>query len=225
MGEVFATVAHNRPTPDQASALRERTDGNPFYVVEYARLAGERADLAHLIAEEHPPAGVQEVLTRRLARLPESTVGALRTAAVIGRRFDAPTLALATGIDPDDLLDVVEPAEAAGLVRDVGVERFAFAHALVRDTLTAGLSATRRARVHVRVAEALEDLPERATERALHCRPPGRRTPAGPGARPSTPPHWRGVAMPTSSRPCCSAVPSTRWPTMRTRGLGSATTC
>ncbi len=168
VGEVFATVAHNRPTPDQADALRERTDGNPFYVVEYARLAGERADLAQLLAEEHPPAGVQEVLTRRLARLPESTVGALRTAAVIGRRFDAPTLALATGIDPDDLLDVVEPAEAAGLVRDVGVERFAFAHALVRDTLVAGLSATRRARVHARVAEALEGLPERATERALH---------------------------------------------------------
>jgi DNA-binding SARP family transcriptional activator len=173
VGEVFATVAHNRPTPDQASALRERTDGNPFYVVEYARLAGERADLARLLAEEHPPAGVQEVLTRRLARLPEETVGALRTAAVIGRRFDAPTLALATGIDPDDLLDVVEPAEAAGLVRDVGVEQFAFAHALVRDTLTAGLSATRRARVHVRVAEALEDLPERATERALHWRAAG----------------------------------------------------
>ena len=113
------------------------------------------------------------MLTRRLARLPESTVGALRTAAVIGRRFDAPTLALATGIDDDDLLDVVEPAEAAGLVRDVGVERFAFAHALVRDTLAAGLSATRRARVHARVAEALEDLPERATERALHWQAAG----------------------------------------------------
>jgi DNA-binding SARP family transcriptional activator len=168
VGEVFATVAHNRPTPEQADALRERTDGNPFYVVEYARLAGERADLARLLDEENPPAGVQEVLARRLARLPESTVGALRTAAVIGRRFDAPTLARATGIDEDDLLDVVEPAEAAGLVRDVGVDRFAFAHALVRDTLAAGLSTTRRARVHARVAEALEDRPARATERALH---------------------------------------------------------
>jgi DNA-binding SARP family transcriptional activator len=173
VGEVFATVAHNRPTPEQADALRERTDGNPFYVVEYARLAGERADLARLLDEEHPPAGVQEVLTRRLARLPESTVGALRTAAVIGRRFDGPTLARATGIDEDDLLDVVEPAEAAGLVRDVGVDRFAFAHALVRDTLAAGLSASRRARVHARVAEALEDRPERATERALHWRSAG----------------------------------------------------
>jgi DNA-binding SARP family transcriptional activator len=168
VGEVFGAVAHNRPTGDQADALAERTDGNPFFVVEYARLAGEHADLARLLSEEQPPAGVQDVLVRRLARLPEGTVTVLRTAAVIGRRFDMSTLARATGVDEDALLDVVEPAEAAGLVRDIGVERFTFAHALVRDTLTAGLSATRRARVHARVAEALEHQPDRATERALH---------------------------------------------------------
>jgi DNA-binding SARP family transcriptional activator len=173
VAEVFATVARNRPTDEQAGALQERTDGNPFFVVEYARLAGERADLGRLLTEERPPAGVQEVLLRRLVRLPETTVGTLRTAAVIGRRFDARTLALATGIEEDDLLDVVEPAEAIGLVRDVGVEQFSFAHALVRDTLVAGISATRRARVHARVAEALGDRPERATERARHWQAAG----------------------------------------------------
>ena len=173
VAEVFATVARNRPNDEQAGALVERTDGNPFFVVEYARLAGERADLSRLLTEERPPAGVHEVLVRRLARLPESTVATLRTAALIGRRFDAPTLARATGIDEDGLLDVVEPAEAVGLVRDVGVERFAFAHALVRDTLAAGMTATRRARVHARVAEALEDHPDRATERAMHWRAAG----------------------------------------------------
>lgn len=173
VAEVFATVAHNRPNEEQAFALHERTDGNPFYVVEYARLAGERADLSRLLTEERPPAGVQDVLARRLAQLPEGTVATLRTAAVIGRRFDARTLARATGIDEDGLLDVVEPAEAAGLVRDVDVERFTFAHALVRDTLVAGLTATRRARVHARVAEALEDQPERAGERAVHWQAAG----------------------------------------------------
>ena len=43
---MFATVARNRPNTEQAEALAERTDGNPFFVVEYARLAGERADLS-----------------------------------------------------------------------------------------------------------------------------------------------------------------------------------
>jgi hypothetical protein len=168
VAEVFAVVARNRPNLEQADALLERTDGNPFYVVEYARLAGERTDLTRLLTEEQPPAGVHEVLARRLARLPDETVTTLRTAAVIGRRFDAPTLARAAQVDEDDLLDVVEPAEAAGLLREVGVGRFTFAHALVRDTLVTGLTASRRARVHARVAEALEGQPERVTERALH---------------------------------------------------------
>jgi DNA-binding SARP family transcriptional activator len=173
VAEVFATVARNRPNTEQAEALAERTDGNPFFVVEYARLAGERADLDRLLTEEQPPAGVHEVLTRRLARLPEDTVKTLRTAAVIGRRFDSATLSRAAGIDEDDLLDIVEPAEATGLVREVGIGRFTFAHALVRDTLVSGLSASRRGRVHARVAEALEGSAERAGERALHWQAAG----------------------------------------------------
>jgi len=168
VAEVFDSVAHNRPSEEQAAALRSRTDGNPFFLVEYARLAGERGDLARLVAEEHPPTGVQEVLTRRLDQLPGDTLTALRAAAVIGRQFDLPTLGDVTGTDPDDLLDVVEPAQVAGLVREDGIDRFRFSHALVRDTLVAVTSASRRARLHVRVAEALASSPDRATERARH---------------------------------------------------------
>ena len=166
--EVFSEVAHRRPSPSQAAALRERTDGNPFFLVEYARLAGEHGDLATLIAEEHPPTGVQEVLTRRLATLPDDTVAALRVAAVVGRTFDAPTLAHAATIDEDDLLDVVEPAQAAGLVKEDGVDRFRFSHALVRDTLVAGTSASRRARHHARVAQALAASGGHPSEEASH---------------------------------------------------------
>lgn len=173
VAEVFATVARNRPNAEQADTLQARTDGNPFYVVEYARLAGERADLTRLLSEERPPAGVHEVLTRRLDRLPDETIATLRTAAAIGRRFDAPTLARAARVDEDDLLDVVEPAEAAGLLREVGIGRFTFAHALVRDTLMSGLSASRRARVHAQVAAALEGRPGRAGERARHWQAAG----------------------------------------------------
>lgn len=168
VAEVFATVASNRPSPDQADALRARTDGNPFFLVEYARLAGARTDLGRLVTEEHPPSGVHEVLTRRLARLPEATVAVLRTAATIGRQFDGATLALVTEIDEDDLLDVVEPAQAAGLVREDGIDRFTFAHALVRDTLVSGLSPSRRARAHARVAQALTGATGRETEQARH---------------------------------------------------------
>lgn len=166
--EVVETVAHARPSPEEASALRERTEGNPFFLVEFARLAADRGDLGQLLAEEHPPAAVHDVLVRRLERLPQSSVGVLRTAAVVGRQFDLLTLADAAGLPEDDVLDALEPAEQAGLVREDGIDRFVFAHALVRDTIYSGLSASRRARLHAKVAEVLQRVPGRETERARH---------------------------------------------------------
>jgi DNA-binding SARP family transcriptional activator/tetratricopeptide (TPR) repeat protein len=166
--EVVETVAHARPSPQEASALRDRTEGNPFFLVEFARLAADRGDLGQLLAEEHPPAAVHDVLVRRLERLPQSSVGVLRTAAVVGRQFDLPTVADSTGLPEDDVLDALEPAEEAGLVREDGIDRFVFAHALVRDTIYAGLSASRRARLHAKVAEVVQRVPGRETERARH---------------------------------------------------------
>jgi hypothetical protein len=157
-----------RPSDRVSADLCARTDGNPFFLVEYARLAGPRGDLRALLDEPDPPRAVQDVLNRRIGRLPEETVTALRTAAVLGRRFEAPTLARATGIAEDDLLDVVEPAQAAGLLRDDGLDRYAFAHALVVDTLVGGIPPSRLNRLHARVAEALPDEPGHAIELARH---------------------------------------------------------
>jgi hypothetical protein len=166
VAELLERVSRTTISGDVARQLRERTDGNPFFLVEFARLAGERADPEQLAASM--PTAVTEVLTRRLTRLSDATVRALRVAAVVGRQFDTPTLAGATGIDEDDLLDVVEPAQAAGLVREDGIDRFLFSHALVRDTLRGQMSASRQARAHARVAAVLEQIGGRETEVARH---------------------------------------------------------
>ena len=167
VGEVVELVVGLRPSVPQAAALRSRTDGNPFFLVEYARLAAEGGDLDRLLREPKPPAAVQDVLRRRLAHLPVDTLGTLRTAAVIGREVDVATLALAETCDEERVLDLLEPARLAGLVRDQGDDRYAFAHALVADTLRAGVPPSRLARTHVRVAQALEHT-GRASELARH---------------------------------------------------------
>src|SRR5690606_13057542 len=74
---LVGAVAAADPTRAQAEGLRERTDGNPFFLVEFARLARDRGDLDGLLAEEDLPVGVQDVLTRRMATLPASTSAAL----------------------------------------------------------------------------------------------------------------------------------------------------
>lgn len=167
VGAVYSSIASRDLSPADVEVLRDRTDGNPFFLVELARLGSRGA------ADEQAPGAVTDVLNQRLARLPDTTVAALRSASVIGRTFDVETLATVTGIDEDDLLDVVEPAQAAGLVREDGIDRYLFAHALVRDTLLTGLSMSRRARTHARVAEALSDSPGRETELARHWREAG----------------------------------------------------
>ena len=75
------------------------------------------------------------------------------------------------------LLDHLEAAVAASLLAESSerVGQFRFAHALINQTLYEGLGATRRARMHQRVAQALEQLygadpGEHLAELALHWR-------------------------------------------------------
>ena len=165
--QVFSQVAETAPTDADAVSLRRRTEGNPFFLVEYARLARD-GDLAALVAEGRPPAAVHEVLSRRLAQLDTATQDLLQTASVVGRIFDLSTLAAVAGLDEDTALDLLDPAIGAGLVAEDGVDRFRFNHALVRDTVLAGLPQSRRARVHARAAEALTGRSKRETEIARH---------------------------------------------------------
>ncbi len=100
------------------------------------------------------PESVREVIERRVERLGEETLELLRLAAVIGRVFDVELLESMLEIDESQLLDQLEAAVAASLLAesDERVGRFRFAHALINQTLYEGLGATRRARMHQRVA-------------------------------------------------------------------------
>jgi hypothetical protein len=181
---VVEGVTRTRPSSRAADALRERTDGNPFFLVEYARLAAERGMPAEAVRGADLPAAVSDVLTARLQRLPDHSRALLRTAAAIGRQFDLATLVEAAAVTEDAALDALEAAGRTGLVREDGIDRFSFAHALVRDAAYAELSASRRSRLHVRLAELLEHQPGRETERARHwfAAGPGHASRAWPAA-------------------------------------------
>ncbi|MCP2338783.1 BTAD domain-containing putative transcriptional regulator [Actinomadura rupiterrae] len=138
--------------PSELAVIAERTGGNPFFARETARLLDAEGPDA---AARGVPAGVGDVLRRRFARLPEPALTVLRHAAVAGPETDVRVLADLSGGDEDAVLDAVEAGLAAGLVTEPAPGRMRFAHALVRDTLSAELSATRRTRVHGRIAAAL----------------------------------------------------------------------
>jgi class 3 adenylate cyclase len=153
-----------------ASEVAQETDGNPFFVAELLRHLSEsgaiaerpdgRRELRSPITELGLPSSVRDVVSRRVARLGEALEQTLTVAAVIGRTFDVELLDLLVEGSEDELLDALEEAlKASVLVESADrAGRFRFAHALINRALYDALGATRRGRLHRRVAEGLEQL-------------------------------------------------------------------
>ena len=152
-GELIQTTCARPVDGETARAIAERTGGNPFFIKETARLLDSEGALA---ATTEVPAGVREVLLRRIARLPATAQTILRQAAVLGADADADVLGEMAGAKEHVLLDAIEAGLLTGLVTEPGPGRIRFAHALVRDTLYHSLSRLRRSRLHARAAEAIE---------------------------------------------------------------------
>ena len=152
-----------------ASSLREDTDGNPFFVGEVLRHLAETHAITQEdgqwvansgTAETFLPEGIRDVIGRRVSVLPDETQRLLSSASVAGTRFTLDLLATILEVSVDAALDALEPALTAHLVVETGIGTYKFAHALVRSTLETELSTTRRARLHLAVATALEQLHE-----------------------------------------------------------------
>jgi len=133
--------------------IAERTGGNPFFIKETARLLDSEGALA---AITEVPAGVREVLHRRIARLPATAQTIMGQASVIGTEIDVDVLGEVAGVEEDVLLDAIDAGLLTGLLTESRPGRIRFAHALVRDTLYYGLSRLRRSRLHARAGEAIE---------------------------------------------------------------------
>ncbi len=169
--------------PRFAARLYRETEGNPLFVLEtlralhdegllYRDQAGEwstpwdetTADYAELPL----PAGVRQVIARRLARLGPDERAALNAAAVLGAEFDLPLFLHMSGPDHPAWL-----AAAGGLVRrrllEEGPAAYRFSHDQVRRVAYAELPEGERRRLHRQAGEALEALqPQAVAALAYH---------------------------------------------------------
>ncbi len=157
---VEATTGQSTSTEVVATVVA-RTESNHFFVAELVRLLAAEGGSGPEAVATALPAGVRDVLRRRLGRLPEQTTAVLSLAALAGREFDLDMLETAADFDPERTLELVEAALMSGLVveHSEAVGRFRFSHDLVRETVAGELTALRQARLHARLAKALEDVP------------------------------------------------------------------
>jgi class 3 adenylate cyclase len=156
------------------SRVRERAQGNPFFLEELIRscaaagvVAGGRGAyvLARPLAEPDLPVTVQAVLASRIDRMDEHEKRLLQVAAAIGKEFSLPVLRRVLELCGDEQIGGID-ASLRALVRERlvttggrGVDiDYAFEHPLTHEVAYQSQLGEARARLHAAVASALEEL-------------------------------------------------------------------
>lgn len=157
-GLVEATGIAVEQVAPLTAAIHQHSEGNPFFAIELLRHLGDDfavGDASTDLMIRQLPTSVTEVVRRRVDRLGPAATELLTVAAVVGRDFSLSTLTAV--VDEDrDAIGLLDTAIRANLAEERGVGQYRFVHRLVADTLLAGISATRRASLHLGVAAAIE---------------------------------------------------------------------
>ena len=146
-GELIARRTGMPSKGEFARATHARTNGNPFFI-ELLLDAGVQHAL---------PEGIKELITDRVAALSAESGETLRIASAIGRDFELRDLEpLVAGREA--AIESLDAARSAGLIVETAAVagRFSFVHAVAREAIYDGMSATRRASLHQHIGEALE---------------------------------------------------------------------
>jgi DNA-binding CsgD family transcriptional regulator/tetratricopeptide (TPR) repeat protein len=137
-----------------------RAAGNPLWVVEMLRsmssegmldLTGASAE----VASAETPYSLRQLVVRRLAYLPEGTVGTLRSASLLGDAFSLVDLATITGRRAGELFEELGEAIKAGLLAD-SEGRLFFRHQLVRDAIYEDIPEAARVALHREAGRMLD---------------------------------------------------------------------
>ncbi len=159
---LIESTAGVAPPARLAREMWRETGGNPLFLGEAVRLLQSERRLDEVAASGSlrlsVPAGVREVIARRVRQLSPATVQALTVGAALGPEFSTETLRRVGDYAPGDVSGLLDEAVGAGLLAAVtgSPGRFRFSHDLVRESVYQEQSAAERARLHGRIAQVLD---------------------------------------------------------------------
>jgi predicted ATPase/DNA-binding winged helix-turn-helix (wHTH) protein len=146
--------------PELSRLIYQKAGGNPLFLRELAEWISSTGHDAEALREApslSPPELVRRVLLRRVERLGERGHQLLSAASVVGTSFELGCLVEVTGMERAAAMDVVDAAVESRVIMPMPeqLDRYRFAHELIRDTLYAELRGQERKRLHQKVAEHL----------------------------------------------------------------------
>jgi DNA-binding winged helix-turn-helix (wHTH) protein/tetratricopeptide (TPR) repeat protein len=178
LAQFVALVTQQQPPPSLVAALRETTEGNPFFVTEVVqamvgegRLASSEQTAACGLRIDLPQR-VREAITHRLSSLSTTCLHVLTVASVIGRDFELSLLNRALAVSkraPTNatLLAALDEAVAAHFIAADRSGRYSFCHALIRQALYESLNPARRMLLHRQIGNLLEEMRNGDQEKSL----------------------------------------------------------
>lgn len=145
-------------SPQLMDLLMRETEGNAFFVLEVLRaLAEESGSIDEINLRKLPerilPGGMASVLVRRLAWLSAEARTFIRFAAVAGRYLDLPLCERET----PQLQSLVQECAEAGVL-EMHEQQWRFCHDKLRDCVMRELDEAPRKRLHVQVAQHLQNI-------------------------------------------------------------------
>jgi tetratricopeptide (TPR) repeat protein len=152
----LAIEVTGRPLPPPAVArLHDRSAGNVLFARE---LLAASPDAPGAGVANRSGSRAISMFAGRLAHLSADCQRMLLAASVLGRRFRLDVLGEVLAMDVEALLELVDEARLADLVREAGIGAWEFAHPLMAEACYGGAGLPQRVRLHRDVGEGLERL-------------------------------------------------------------------
>jgi len=153
-------------SPEFTQLIHRETEGNPYFIEEVVKSLIEQGQIYREgdrwqrkeLGELTVPQSVKEAIGRRLNRLTPVCTDILRSASALGKLFEFNELAAVVEANDDQLLDALDEAIGAQLIRGERGDQFVFTHDKIREVLYEEMNSIRRRRLHQRIGEGLERL-------------------------------------------------------------------
>lgn len=163
VARMISFMVDTSPSQELTAYIYRETGGNPFFIEELMRsleLNGALIwDNGEILLNEDVkvviPHSVKGVVDRKVSMISHGACELLEYAAVIGREFDFVLLSEVTGINEENLFDLIDEIRDMRLLKEIGEERFCFSEDVIREVIYQQINTRKLTQYHQMVGDRL----------------------------------------------------------------------